>query len=196
MAAGFEATPSSWRAAPTPRRASRTRGSAHGLAAARLHGRDLNGLQVIIERDGISNVNHDNVRVLRELDREALALIVVELGLAELGRDADGLGIDGHHGAQQRLEEADEGEGPANLVFLNVLLLLLLLRQEFLRAAGTGQLLSSCSCLVSLFLALVMLNDEFLWIGDRRNRLVIAQSYETQSQILKKPESTWLCLET
>ena len=53
----------------------------HGLAAARLHGRDLNGLQVIIERDGISNVNHDNVRVLRELDREALALIVVELGL-------------------------------------------------------------------------------------------------------------------
>ena len=63
----------------------------HGLAAARLHGRDLNGLQVIIERDGISNVNHDHVRVLRELDREALALIVVELGLAELRRDADGL---------------------------------------------------------------------------------------------------------
>jgi len=58
-------------------------------------------------------------------------------------------------------------------------LLALLELSDGARAAATGQLLSS-SCFSCLSLALVMLNDEFLWISDRRQRLVMAQSHETQ----------------
>jgi len=45
----------------------------------------------------------------------------------------------------------------------------------------------SSSCFSCLSLALVMLNDEFLWISDRRQRLVMAQSYENPAKILEKP---------